>query len=119
MPFKETDEGQTHYYGDGCSEHPAKLNLREVIEKKKREMTEIYSFTPSQDSTNDNSLCIKVEVACLLLQEALSMQLDAVVDELRYEQYEAYDDYTTGRNACAYELTEKLKQAREDITSLQ
>ena len=24
MPFKDSEEGQTHYFGDGCPEHPKK-----------------------------------------------------------------------------------------------
>jgi hypothetical protein len=31
MPFKDSPEGRTHYYGDGCPEHPLKENKEEHV----------------------------------------------------------------------------------------
>lgn len=116
MPFKDTDEGQTHYYGDGCTEHPAKMNLREVIEKTAEQL---YNNLPHFEN-----LAAAEEMARYVTRQVL----DAIIEEVEKEQkwLEQCIDRNFGDNifadgslAQATRIRMLLKQAREDITSLQ
>lgn len=54
MPFKENNEGQTHYYNDGCKEHSDDLpTLNMKIARKKvliqRLQDDIHLFGPAGD----------------------------------------------------------------------
>lgn len=101
MPFKDTDEGQTHYYGDGCTEHPAKMNLREVIED------QLEILNPMAKDYESH-----YEFGKLVAEKIL----DALIEEMD-KIYDQYGQSTESRSIC--DLYQVLEQAREDITSLQ
>ena len=60
--------------------------LRSVIDNKIKACKGIYGFFPKDDRTNDQELCVKVELVELLIQEGLEEALDAIIEEIE-EKY--------------------------------
>jgi hypothetical protein len=85
------------------------MNLREVIEKSKVTSTSCgadYGLT----------MVVSVDQANVAIRKALAMQLDALIESMEKDiQKERFSGVPFAFN----KYIEKLKQAREDITSLQ
>lgn len=56
--------------------------IRSVIDNKIKACKDIYGFFPKDDHTNDQKLCVKVELVELLMQEGLEEFLNAIIEEL-------------------------------------
>lgn len=95
--------------------------LRSVIDNKIKACKGIYGFFPKNDRTNDQELCVKVELVELLIQEGLEEALDAIIEDMRFHR--DYYDKESGMYAHGYvaALTlqiNQLKQARDELSIL-
>lgn len=104
--------------------------LRSVIDNKIKACEGIYGFFPKNDHTNDQELCVKVELVELLMKEGLEEFLDAIIEEMEEELLSLQYKLNTHRHdskeyaflyACKTNQemnVNKLKQAREELSSL-
>lgn len=104
--------------------------LRSVIDSKIKACEGIYGFFPKDDHTNDQELCVKVEIVELLMQEGLEELLDAIIEEMEDDVKcieELIQDHsaTGGHTKEHYQgsMSEinvqirKLKQVREELST--
>lgn len=98
--------------------------LRSVIDSKIKACEGIYGFFPKNDHTNDQELCVKVEIVELLMQEGLEELLDAIIEDMENDidkkmdkicdlPFQTQEGYRNGM--CS--MLNKLKQAREELST--
>ena len=92
--------------------------LRSVIDNKINACKGIYGFFPKDDRTNDQEICVKVELVELLIQDGLEEVLDAIIEELEEQRWRTTkNSYNSAQNELIDFFTEKLKQAREELST--
>lgn len=97
--------------------------IRSVIDNKIKVCKGIYGFFPKDDHTNDQELCVKVELVELLMKEGLEEFLDAIIEELEQDKMNLFNtikqpfDFDKGMMEALRNTLNKLKQAREELST--
>jgi len=113
IPFKDTKEGQTHYFGDGCGmpEHnnPITKKIKERDEILIANMIAFEEITPSDEKPYKRPQAIISHISTTN-KELIQSVIDMVEGMKKPDDYEAI-----GADIALQDLTTKLKEVLKDM----
>lgn len=94
--------------------------LLRVIDNKIKACKGIYGFFPQNDHTNDQELCVKVELVEILMKEGLEELLDGIIEQLEKDPgylTKPSNEYEEAFDHGYTHVITVLKQAREELST--